>query len=236
MVLRRRRRTGHQFRDAVGVLGRERPGDRGEQHVAGGECAQIISVGRRRAECRDDDGELAARDQRGACPNPAGNAGAQRSSRHPTRHQLSGDAEHRQYGGRRQHVAEVARVDREREEQEERGGEEIAQRADHGGGAGLDRAREGETDEKRTDRGRHLHLLRQPADEKREPEDGEQQRLVRRRGERLAEMIAPAQGDGEDHCDCGERHGDGDRQCRRRRFPRPTPRQPAGRRPSPGPR
>ena len=90
-----------------------------------------------RAECGDDDRELAARDQRRARSNSAGYTGPDLPGRHPTRQQLSGPAEHRQDGRRCQHGDEVAGDDGEGEEEEERRGEQVAQWTHHGGGTRL---------------------------------------------------------------------------------------------------
>ena len=72
-------------------------------------------------------------------------------------------------------------------------------------GALLGAAGQGEADEKGADRPRHLDPLRQPADQEREPEHGQQQRFVRAAGDDVAEVAAVSHGEDEDHGDGRDR-------------------------------
>ena len=83
-------------------------------------------------------------------------------------------------------------------------------------GALLGVARQGEADEKGADRPRHLDPLRQPADEEREPEHRQQQRLVRAAGDDVAEVAAVAHGEDEDHGDGRDRQRHAPEQGRHR--------------------
>ena len=165
-----------------------------QQHVGGGQGAELVAVGGRGAEAamtmENSPRAMSAVPARSRPARPTPGALRRRTgprsawcrrSRRPGPAAGTDGAEQRR------------RDDLEREEQEERGGEQVAERLDELDGTVAHGTRQGQADQERADGARHLQLLGQPADQQREPEHGQQQRLVRPRGEHGAEPVAPAQ-------------------------------------------
>jgi hypothetical protein len=173
------------------------------------EGAELLAVGETGAEAGDHDRELASGDEGTAGAEPAGTCDASSPGGDPAGEHLAGGGGHHEHGPGEEGAEQVAGPDLEGEEQEEHGGEQVAERADEGAGAGLDRAREGEPDEEGADGGGHLELLGEPADKEGHAEDGEEQRLVASWRQERAQVPAEAQCTYEDHGHRGECHGDG---------------------------
>ena len=78
----------------------------------------------------------------------------------------------------REHAGDLLRIDLEPEQDEEQGGEQVAERVHQARGASADRPRDRDADEERADRGRHVELLRDARDEQGDADHTEEQRLV----------------------------------------------------------
>ena len=136
----------------------------------------------------------------GAAPDPTGCV--------PARRDLGERRDGEERRRRKRRGDQIGRVDLEREEEEERRGEQVAQRRDQLAGTLLGATGQRQADQERADRSGHLDLLRDAGDEQGDAEDGEEKGLVGAAGDQAAHPPAIAQCGEEDdrHRSEGDQH------------------------------
>ncbi len=165
----------------------------------------------RHGEPGDDDVELATRDQRDTGPGLPGLGDARAAGGVDAGGQLGDHADQGEQRGRTGHRPDRRRVGLQPEEHEEHRGEQVAQRDQQRPGLVGELARQGDADQERADRGRHLQLLGHARHQQGEAHHLQQQHLGVGAGHERLDEPAVAQRDQQDHADGGQRDRDGDR-------------------------
>jgi alkylation response protein AidB-like acyl-CoA dehydrogenase len=200
--------------NAVGELRRQRPEDRRDQDVAGGQGAEFGAVDQSGAERGDHDRELTTSDQRHPGAHPTLRAGTRPPCGVPPGEDLGHRRDDDENDGRHEGVEQITGVDLEREEQEENGREQVAQRRDQDHRPLLGATRQRQPDQERPDCTRDLQALGESGDEQGDPEHGQQQRFVGSTDQEVAQPLAVAQRGEQDHRDRSQ----GDRHAGQRRL------------------
>lgn len=163
-------------------------------------------------EADDDEGELAACDECGPGPESAAAADLVPGGGVVAGDQFRRGRDRGQHKGGGQERQEVVGVDGQTDGEEEHGGEQVPQWAEHGTGSVGGLASESESDKEGSDCRGGVDEFGQRGDHQGQAEDPQQELFVVGVGEQPAEVVAPPVGGGErgeDRADCDQDAEDG---------------------------